>query len=195
MGMTWGQNPLMTLRNSESLLQESVSQEINILSWKNILDIHIQNVSLLLKNNKLKDLPIQLCFASFCLPCALDGSSVFLYKLPLSFFFLERSLIQASYFTLCLFREHEARVWSRNPLHSVETTVPGMWQHLTPNPVMPWWCAEIYCHHTLLQFGLSSVWFLLFLFFSVCIYLLPLTCHEGFREVTESELQAENFIM
>lgn len=64
----------MTLRNSESLLQESVSQEINILSWKNILDIHIQNVSLLLKNNKLKDLPIQLCLASFCLPCALGGS-------------------------------------------------------------------------------------------------------------------------
>lgn len=55
----------MTLRNSETLLQESVSQEINILSQKNILDIHIQNASLLLKKNKLKDLPIKLCFAFF----------------------------------------------------------------------------------------------------------------------------------
>lgn len=89
---------------------DKYSELLNILLRKNILDIHVQNVSLLLKNNKLKDLPIQLCLASFCLPCALGGSSVFLYKLPLSFFFLERSLIQASYFTLCLFREHEARV-------------------------------------------------------------------------------------
>lgn len=55
----------MTLRNSETLLQESVSQEINILSQKNILDIHIQNASLLLKKNKPKDLPIKLCFAFF----------------------------------------------------------------------------------------------------------------------------------
>lgn len=102
MGMTWGQNPLMTLRNSETLLQESVSQEINILSRKNILDIHIQNASLLLKKNKPKDLPIKLCFAFFCLLCALGGSCLFLCKLLLSFFFLQEAWSEP-FSSLCAF--------------------------------------------------------------------------------------------